>query len=437
MAEKISRRRFLTLTSGIAIGAIVGGAVGWFGRELFFPPGPPTRKEIVVASMWPRSGSLASIGLLTDQGVTAAATLINDMGGIQSLGGAKIKLIHVDATSDPKTAAEEAERVINIYQPVAIIGNYASAISLEVSRVADQYKIPQITSSISDKLTARGLKYLFQTSPKATQFGNMQIEALVELGKLYGWMPKRLAIVYEDTAYGTDTARGIRELANKVGLEIVLDTSYPREIKDATDLVLKIKESKADVVTPVSYIVDAILITNTMHKLGVKAVINGGGAGYLLPEYIRGTGEAGQGVISVSAWQYDMAVPGWPEGALEINKYYRSLYPNEPYIMEHAGEAFGDLFVLADAIERAGSADPSDVVKALAKTNLDAADTQARYRFGAVKANQGKVIFDETGWNKTAGPVMMQIQGNDMVTIYPPANKRPGVKVWWPPWKRE
>lgn len=452
MGSEITRRRWLEIVGGTVVGLAVGAAAGYFlapktvkvltktitktktvtGVVTSTPTAP---RKITIASIWPKSGALARMGTVCDQATRVAADVLNAAGGIRSLGGAKIEIISGDAKSDPKVGAEEAERIITNYKPTAITGCYMSAITLEVSAVADRLGVPQVTSSISNKITGRGLTHIFQTSPLATQFGEMQIESLVKLGELYGWKPKKIAIVYENTAYGTDTARGLRETAKKYGLEVVLDLAYPHGITDATDIVAKIKESGAEVVTPVSYLTDAILIVRTMKEMGVNAIIDGGGAGYLLPDFIEGTGEASEGVISVSAWEHYMAVPGWVDGSLEINKLYLKAYPSEPYIMEHAGEAFGDLFVLADAIDRAGSADPEKVRDALTETDLNASDETNPYRFGAVKPS-GRVKFNKNGWNETAHPVMMQIQNGRMVCIYPPENKRPDVEPRWPPWKK-
>lgn len=407
-------------------------------------PGAAAPGEVVVASIWPLSGDLARLGIACNKGVLAAAKLINDRGGIPSLGGAKLKIVVGDTKSDPTAGKAEAERIITTYKPSAALGSYQSAVSLTVSEVMDRYKVPYVTSSISNKLCSRGLEYIFQTSPLATQFGEMQIECLVELGKIYGWSPKKLAIVFENTAYGTDTARGLKATAEKYGLNVVLYEPYPAGITDATDLVLKIKASGAEVVCPVSYLTDAILIVRTMRELGVKAVVDGGGAGYLMPDFIEGAGEAAEYLISVGSWFYD-AGP-WPGLAdLWINKYYTSLYPEEKFIMEHAGEAFADLFLIAWAINEAKSTDPVKIKEALEKADIRADDYSNPFHFAAARP-YGRVQFKDITfppdsphagtyhhWNIHAHPAMMQIQKGEMVTIYPPKSVRPGVKAYWPP----
>ncbi|MEM2226546.1 MAG: ABC transporter substrate-binding protein [Candidatus Bathyarchaeia archaeon] len=408
-------------------------------------PAKPVVEEVVVASIWPLSGGLARLGEACHKAVLAAAKYINEkIGGIPSLGGAKIKIVTGDTKSDPTAGKAEAERIITTYKPTAALGSYQSAVSLTVSEVMDRYKVPYVTSSISNKLCSRGLEYIFQTSPLATQFGEMQIECLVELGKIYGWSPKKVAIVFENTAYGTDTARGLKATAEKYGLQVVLYEPYPAGITDATDLVLKIKASGAEVVCPVSYLTDAILIVRTMRELKCYAVVNGGGAGYLMPDFIEGAKEAAEYVISVGSWFHD-AGP-WPGLAdLWINKYYVSLYPEEKFIMEHAGEAFADLFLIADAINRAASTDPVKVKEALEKTDIRADDYWNPFHFAAARP-YGRVQFKDITfppdsphagtyhhWNIHAHPAMMQIQKGELVTIYPPKSVRPGIKAVWPP----
>jgi branched-chain amino acid transport system substrate-binding protein len=88
-------------------------------------------------------------------------------------------------------------------------------------------------------------------------FGHMQVDTLAWLAKAG---ERRVAIVYEDTAYGTSTAKGLTDRSKQKGYDIILSEAYAAKFTDATPLVNKIKAAKPDVIFPVSYITDAILI---------------------------------------------------------------------------------------------------------------------------------------------------------------------------------
>ena len=72
--------------------------------------------------------------------------------------------------------------------------------------------------------------------------------------------------MYEDTAYGTSQATGIRGAAKASGVEIAMDDAYPLGITDATPLIAKLRSSGAQTVFPVSYLNDSLLIIRTMRQ---------------------------------------------------------------------------------------------------------------------------------------------------------------------------
>lgn len=162
--------------------------------------------EVLIGVLYPTSGSLARLGGAALKAVELAAEDINAAGGIKSLGGAKIKLEIVDPGDKPETAKSATERLIQNKKVSALTGDYSSSLSLVTSEVAERAKIPFVTASVSDNLTSRGMKYLFQISPKGSMFGNTQVKFAKEyLVEKLGKQPK-VAIVFEETSYGTSTA---------------------------------------------------------------------------------------------------------------------------------------------------------------------------------------------------------------------------------------
>jgi len=90
--------------------------------------------------------------------------------------------------------------------------------------------------------------------------------------------------------------------------------------------------------------------------------------------------------------------------------------------MEHAGEAYVMMWVIADAIERAGSTDPAKVRDAMVKTNLTKGP-------GSVMPGC-HVEFNDSGWNKHVHPVMTQWQQGKLRCVAPESDAR--VKPAWP-----
>ena len=119
-----------------------------------------------------------------------------------------------------------AQRLITQNRCVALIGAYASSLTLAVSEVTERRGIALLTMSFSDVLTERGYKHIFQVVSKGSVLGKAQYDyaASVVAG---GQGIKKIALLYEDTAYGTSQAAGLRAAAKAAGADIVLDEAYP------------------------------------------------------------------------------------------------------------------------------------------------------------------------------------------------------------------
>ena len=110
------------------------------------------------------------------------------------------------STSTPTTAAHVAQRLITQNDVVAILGAFASSLTIAISEVTERRGVPLLTMSFSDQITGRGFKNIFQVVAKASVHRQGAV-------RLHGgdWPPPpgqidKIAIMYEDTAYGTSQA---------------------------------------------------------------------------------------------------------------------------------------------------------------------------------------------------------------------------------------
>jgi len=357
--------------------------------------------EVNVGVIVPLSGANAQFGVNSRNGIELAADQINANGGVKSLGGAKINLIVADSTSTPTTAATVGQRLITQNNVVAILGAYASSLTLALSEATERRGIPLLTMSFSDQITGRGFKYVFQVISKASTIGAAQLEGTMEIAQGSGQKLSSIAIMYEDTAYGTSQAKGLRETAAKHNIEVVMDDAYPLGITDVTPLINKLRATNAQAVFPCSYLNDGLQIIRSMRQQNITLPVIGGAGGYVIPDFKKGLGEFAEGVLSVAPGNYDLAP--------ELTNAFKERYG---YFMVHeALEHAVCLEVLAQALEKAGKADPEAVREALATT---------RFEGGWCNAMPGKAVdFDETGLNTLAKPLMVQWRGEDLVTVWP------------------
>jgi branched-chain amino acid transport system substrate-binding protein len=383
-----SRRRFIvSMGAALAAPAILRPA---FAAE-----------AVNVGVVVPLSGANAQFGINSRNGIELAADQINKAGGIATLGGAKINLIIADSTSTPTTAASVAQRLIAQNNVIAILGAFASSLTIAISEVTERRDIPLLTMSFSDQITGRGFKNIFQVVAKASVIGKAQLDYTLRIAGAAGTKLDRVAIMYEDTAYGTSQAGGLRQAAKAAGVEIVQDDAYPLGITDVTPLINKLRGSGAQAVFPVSYLNDSLQIIRSMRQQALSIPAIGGAAGYVIPDFAKGLGGFAEGVLSISPSNYDLAP--------EITKAFEERYG---YFMVHeALEHAVCLDVLAKAIQRAGKLDPAAIRDAL---------HGSRFEGGWARAMTGGAVqFDETGLNVLSVPVMVQWRGNQLVTVWP------------------
>jgi branched-chain amino acid transport system substrate-binding protein len=380
---------------------LLAGTASLLAAPMVLRPAFAQGKTVNVGVIMPLSGANAQFGINSRNGIELVADEINATGGIKALGGAKINLIVADATSTPTTAGTVAQRLITQNDVTAILGAFASSLTLAISEVTERRDIPLLTMSFADQITGRGYKSIFQVVPKASVIGKAQFDYTKAIAEAAGAKISKIAIMYEDTAYGSAQAKGLRAGAKAANVEVVMDDAYPLGITDTTPLINKLRASGAQAVFPVSYLNDSLLIIRTMRQQKIDIPAIGGAAGYVIPDFEKGLGEFAENVLSVNTSNYDLA----PEFTERFRKRFG-------YFMVHeAQEHAVALDVLAQAIEKAKSAKPEDVSAALRGANFS--EGWAKTMTG------GAVQFDDTGLNVLSVPVMVQWRNKELVTVWP------------------
>src|SRR5688500_2197747 len=147
-------------------------------------PALQAQQEVKVAVIAPISGPWARQGQLIQMGAEMAVAEINQKGGIKAMKGAKMRLIVADAGDSAEKAKNAAQRLI-AQEPdlVGGTGAWLSTFTLAVTEVTERAQIPWLTLSFADSITDRGFKYVFQTSPVASQQSQGAVPAILALGK--------------------------------------------------------------------------------------------------------------------------------------------------------------------------------------------------------------------------------------------------------------
>lgn len=365
--------------------------------------------KVKIGILVPLSGPTAQFGINIRNGVELALEDMKTSGDAKAL-AANVELVYADVPA-PNAAAAAVQRLVSQDGVVGIIGSFVSSTTLAASEVTERLGVPMITHSFADQITGRGYKYIFQVTNKASEYGEKQFDYSIDLAKKAGSPVTKVAILYEDTAYGTAQAKGLRDAANKQGVKIVLDESYPLNLTDAAPLVNKLRASGAELVFPVSYFNDALLIIRTMKQQKLDLPIVGGAAGYIIPDFKKGLGEFAEGVYSIAPANYDEI----PELGDRFKKRYGTFMAHESLMYGAA------LQHMVKAIDVAKSNDPDKIRDAIAK--LKKCDGFAAGLPG------GCTAFDDRGLSSVVYPLFVQWRGDDLVTVFPPQAAK-GPAIW-------
>ena len=376
-------------------------------------------EEIIVGSVYPLTGNNAQVGLDAKVAIEVAADIANsthapiDMlmgkgGGLDGLGGAKIKLVFADSQGDPQKARAEAERLITQEKAIAIIGSYTSATGATISQVCDRYEVPYIASdNSSPSLNQRGLKWFFRTGPHDEMFSAAMFDFFADIAKKTGHPAKSVALFYEDSIFGTDSSNVQRKLAQAAGMKIAADVRYRASSPSLSTEAQQLKSANADVLLPSSYTSDAILLMRAMNEIGYKPkAIMAQAAGFQESGFLTGVGALAEGVMSRSSFALDAVKlrPAIPA----VNAIYKA--KNGKDLNDNTSRELTAMLVLADAINRSGTGKPADLQTALRATDIPGGQTIMPWK---------GVKFDETGQNTLCNPVIQQISGGAYKTVWP------------------
>src|SRR3979490_3056461 len=393
--NKITRR---TLLAGASIGLMSSRA--WAQQ-------PP---EVKVGLLVPISGLYARPGTVMRQGAEMAVDHINAQGGVKALGGAKLKLVVLDSGDTTEKAKNAAQRMV-AQEPdlVAASGAYLSSFTLAVTEVTERASLPVLTLSYSDLITDRGFKYVFQTSATAASQARQALPLLMKLAQsASGKAPKTVAIIGDNTGASVASVKPMREgLLKELGLELVMDETFTPPLSDATPLVQKVRPAKPELLFFLPTVIsDGKLILEKMNEFGLgqgRIPTISFGIAIAEPDMLQTvSAELLQGVITCYA---SWGAKGHEALISELKSRYK-----EPWMTQNAISTYGDMWVIKDALEKAGKADRVAVAEAL--RSMDAGPSKY-YPLGEIK-------FDEKAGVVGAGMTIVQCQSGVPVRVFPP-----------------
>lgn len=315
--------------------------------------------EIVIGHYASLTGSEATFGVSTDNGINLAVNEVNNAGGLD-IGGRKhkIRLVSDDTEGKPEKAGTVVTKLITKDGAVAILGEVASSVSLQGAPVCQQYGVPMITPS--------------STNPAVTQKGNM-IFRVCFLDPFQGQAGakfmsdelklKKAALLFDQSsAYSVGLKDEFAKALKGMGGEIVTEQAYTKGAADFNAQLTLIKGANPDVIYIPGYYSDIATISIQARKLGMTQPLLGGD-GWDSEELGKNAGEAIEGSFYTNHYAVDNPSPEITKFVAEYGSAYNGAVPDGL-----AALGYDATRVLFEAMQRAGSTDGAKLRDAIAAT---------------------------------------------------------------------
>jgi branched-chain amino acid transport system substrate-binding protein len=396
---KITRRKglqgLLAGAAGAAMPAIVRGE----------------EQDIVIGAPTSMTGGLGEVGSRGAWGLQIAVDRINREGGIKAMGGAKLKLVIADTTSEnPTQSASITRRMIDQEGAIVLAGAGASAMTLAAQAEAEKSEVPLLTGSYADGIVTRGYKYTFKITPQGGAVWNFSMTSGYEMWKATKGTPPKTAMIFmSNDAVGLVVQKQLPEHAKTLDLEVPFSQSFQMGLSDPSVAVAPVLRYKPDMLFLGGFTNDLILIIKALRGVGATMPIFGAGpAG--TDSVGKGLGAASDRFFAPMAWNWDLNVPG----NKEFVEAYKAAYPNEPFppANEQLGQGYTLGMIIRQALEKAASRDPKKIREVLASSE-----------FINLPYPATKVKFGDNGLNIYNKEVLAEWTKGELRTVWPKENQ--------------
>jgi branched-chain amino acid transport system substrate-binding protein len=294
-----------------------------------------------VGSLCPVTGAGSPYGPGMQQAIRMAVDEINAAGGA---GGVKLELFTEDGQTKPDAAVLAAKKLIEINKVQALLGTWASGVTLAVMPLTDAANIIQMNTSGApaiSNLDTKDLVWRYQATND--RFG----QAFAEICKKNGY--KRPATMAFNNASGLGNTQGFTKAWEAAGGKVVAHVTYEPNRPSYRSELQKILDAKPDVIVTGSYLPDSTIILREWFQSGVpvKWIMPGWAAN---PDLVKALGnEVCEGLISVDSVSNEKSA-----SYAHFDKMYTKATGKAGSTNVYAAMTYDMAIVLGLAIEAAG-----------------------------------------------------------------------------------
>ncbi|MFN3696902.1 MAG: ABC transporter substrate-binding protein [Pseudobdellovibrio sp.] len=309
--------------------------------------------EILIGSYSSNTGATATFGVFQMRGIEMAVEEINAAGGIN---GKKIKHINYDNKSDNDETLAVVNRLVSQDKVVAIIGEATSGRSKIGAQIAQQNKIPMLTSSATNPDVTKVGNYIFRACFIDPFQGQVMAKFMIENLKL-----KKAAVLRDvKNDYSVGLSDVFKEELKKMGGEIVDDIAYQEGDIDFKSQLTSIKTKNPDVIFVPGYYNEVALLAKQLKEMGMKQILLGGD-GWSSPKLYEIAKDAMNGHYFSNHYTTESTDPK----TVQFVKNFKAKYNEDADVM--AALAYDATYMMVEAIKNAKEITPDAIRDGLAK----------------------------------------------------------------------
>jgi branched-chain amino acid transport system substrate-binding protein len=312
--------------------------------------------EMVVGHFASMTGSQATFGQSTDNGIRLAIDEINAAGGV---GGKRVKVITYDDKGDAREAGTAVTRLVTRDGVTAVLGEVASSLSLAGAPVCQENGVPMVTpSSTNPKVTAVGDKIF-----RVCFIDPFQGFVCAKFAREHeGLKAAKAAILYDQVAaYAVGLQEEFKKAFEQQGGKVVSTQTYQEGDPDFSAQLTSIRAAQPDVIFIPGYYTDVANIALQARKLGIEVPLLGGD-GWDSSKLGGIAGSAIDGSFYSNHYSHQDPDPR----VQEFIKKYKERFGETPDGLAALG--YDAARILCDAIERANSLEGDAIAAQLAQT---------------------------------------------------------------------
>ncbi len=340
------------------------------------------------------------------QGMDLAVKEINEKG---LLGGKKIKLIYEDSAFNPKQSITKTKKLLTKDKVQFFIGGLASGVTKAIAGIVKKHKPIMVWGGAA----STGVEKMFEGADWFFHLHPWSYYNVAETVKFFKSTPaKTVAVLYEDSEFGTDGVKVAEKFLKENNLKIVMKTAFKSGSGKFEPILTKVKSIKPDILYVICYGKDVTPFMKQMRNLNVNVKMV-----YPVPPSWP------EEFIKMPLSEYVSALILWAPGVKneetkEFLKKFKAMHNRKPELY-WAPMGYVNVKVIAEAIKRAGSLKKDALIKELAATDMKTPMGKLTFKPSRVIKHQGFTEWMSFQWRSGEMKIVYPREFADSKLVYP------------------